>query len=100
MRVDPTAAVSPLRVESGISAAVPRTDPLPLFVRGDFAALRQLRLTWDLMANTWNQWVLGYTPERQRLLLSRVGIDDATWHTLTRRAAVRDLRRHASCSRR
>ncbi len=79
VRVDPTAAVSPLRVESGISAAVPRTDPLPLFVRGDFAALRQLRLTWDLMANTWNQWVLGYTPERQRLLLSRVGIDDATW---------------------
>ena len=83
VRVDPTAAVSPLRVESGISAAVPRTDPLPLRVRGDFAALRQLQLTWDLMANTWNQWVLGYTPERQRQLLSRVGIDDATWYSLT-----------------
>ncbi len=82
VRIDPTAAVSPLRVESGISAAVPRTDPLPLLVRGDFEALRQLRFTWDLMANTWNQWVLGYTPERQRLFLSRVGIDDATWHTL------------------
>jgi transglutaminase-like putative cysteine protease len=83
VRVDPTAAVSPLRVESGISAAIPRTDPLPLMVRGDLEALRQLRLTWDLMANTWNQWVLGYTPERQRLLLSRVGFDDATWYTLT-----------------
>ena len=82
IRVDPTAAVSPLRVEAGISAAVPRSDPLPLLVRGDFEALRQLRLTWDLMANTWNQWVLGYTPERQRLFLSRVGIDDATWDTL------------------
>jgi transglutaminase-like putative cysteine protease len=82
-RVDPTAAVSPLRVESGISAAVPRSDPLPLFVRGDFQALRQLQFTWDLVANTWNQWVLGYTPERQRLLLSRVGFDDATWYTLT-----------------
>ena len=82
VRVDPTAAVSPLRVESGISAAVPRSDPLPLLVRAEFEALRQLRLTWDLMANTWNQWVLGYTPERQRLLLARVGIDDSTWHTL------------------
>jgi hypothetical protein len=82
VRIDPTAAVSPLRVESGISAAVPRTDPLPLLVRGDFEALRQLRFTWDLLANTWNQWVLGYTPERQRLLLSRVGIDDATWQKL------------------
>jgi transglutaminase-like putative cysteine protease len=83
VRVDPTAAVSPLRVESGISAAVPRTDPLPLFVRAEFEALRQLRFTWDLVANTWNQMVLGYTPERQRLLLSRVGIDDATWYSLT-----------------
>ena len=83
VRVDPTAAVSPLRVESGISAAVPRTDPLPLLVRGDFEALRQLQFTWDFVANTWNQWVLGYTPERQRLLLSRVGIDDATWFSLT-----------------
>jgi len=82
VRIDPTAAVSPLRVESGISAAVPRTDPLPLLVRGDFEMLRQLRFTWDLMANTWNQWVLGYTPERQRQLLSRVGIDDAAWYTL------------------
>lgn len=83
VRVDPTAAVSPLRVESGISAAVPRTDPLPLLVRGDFELLRQLRFTWDLMANTWNQSVLGYTPERQRRLLTSVGIDDATWRLLT-----------------
>ena len=83
VRVDPTAAVSPLRVESGISAAVPRSDPLPLLVRAEFEALRQLRFTWDLFANTWNQWVLGYTPERQRTLLSRVGIDDATWYSLT-----------------
>ena len=51
-------------------------------VRGDFELLRQLRLTWDFMANTWNQWVLGYTPERQRWLLANVGIDDATWQKL------------------
>ena len=82
VRVDPTAAVSPLRVESGIAAAVPRTDPLPLMVRGDYPLLRQLRLNWDSIANNWNQWVLGYNPERQRHLLSRVGIDDATWRTL------------------
>ena len=83
VRVDPTAAVSPLRVESGISAAVPLTDPLPLLMRGDFEFLRQMLLTWDLMANTWNQWVLGYTPERQRQFLSKVGLDDATWQTLS-----------------
>lgn len=82
IRVDPTAAVSPARVESGIAAAIPATDPLPLMVRGDFAWLRQLRFTWDSIANSWNQWVLGYNPDRQFWLLSRVGLDRATWKTL------------------
>lgn len=82
VRVDPTAAVSPWRVERGISAAVPDSDPLPFRVRGESDLLRQMRLTWDYMASTWNQWVLGYTPERQRWLLSNMGIDNATWEKL------------------
>jgi transglutaminase-like putative cysteine protease len=82
VRVDPTAAVSPLRIQSGIAAAVPRSDPLPMLVRGDYPWLRQLQFSWDSLANTWNQWVLGYNPERQRWVLSRVGIDEATWQTL------------------
>jgi transglutaminase-like putative cysteine protease len=83
VRVDPTFAVAPMRVDTGISAAVPRSDPLPLMVRTDFEFLRQARLTLDYMANTWNQWVLGYTPERQRWLLANAGVDDATWEKLT-----------------
>ena len=81
-RVDPTAAVSPARVEQGLTAAVGDTSALPLFMRGDYPWLRELRLTWDSLANTWNQWVLGYTMERQRALLTRAGLDDATWRTL------------------
>jgi len=83
VRVDPTFAVAPVRVDTGISAAVPRTDPLPLMVRAPFEFLRQARHTWDYLANAWNQWVLGYTPERQRSLLANVGMDDATWEKLT-----------------
>jgi len=81
-RVDPTAAVSPLRVESGIGAALPRTEALPLLARGDHAWLRRMRLTWDSVANGWNQWVLGYNPERQRDLMSRIGMDRSTWEAL------------------
>jgi transglutaminase-like putative cysteine protease len=83
VRVDPTFAVAPVRVDTGIAAAVPRTDPLPLMVRAPYEFLRQARLTLDYMANAWNQWVLGYTPERQRSLLANVGMDDATWEKLT-----------------
>jgi transglutaminase-like putative cysteine protease len=82
VRVDPTAAVSPARVQSGLAAAVPATDPLPLLARGGAEWLRQLRFTWDSFANTWNQWVLGYNEERQYWLLSRVGLDRATWQML------------------
>jgi len=82
VRVDPTAAVSPARVERGINAAVSAGGALPLFMRADLPLLRELRLTWDSLANSWNQWVLGYTPETQRALLTRVGLDDATWRTL------------------
>jgi transglutaminase-like putative cysteine protease len=82
VRVDPTAAVAPARVERGIASALPSTDPLPIFVRGDYAALQRLRLTWDSITYTWNQWVLGYNPERQRRLLSSLGFSDATWQSL------------------
>ncbi|HET9405149.1 MAG TPA: DUF3488 and transglutaminase-like domain-containing protein [Burkholderiales bacterium] len=83
IRIDPTSMVSPLRVDSGISAAVQGTDSLPFMIRTDFEVLRKLRLSWDYMATAWNQWVLGYTPERQLQLMSRIGIDNATWQKLT-----------------
>src|SRR5690606_13368344 len=34
VRIDPTAAVSPLRVESGIAAAIPAAEAAPLLGRG------------------------------------------------------------------
>lgn len=81
VRVDPTAAVSPLRVERGISAAVDVAAGLPLFVRTDFELLRQFAFRWDMVAHTWNQWVLGYNPEQQRVVAQRLGLE-ASWRGL------------------
>jgi len=33
-----------------------------------------MRLRWEALSNAWNQRVLGYNPERQRALLSRLGL--------------------------
>ncbi|MFZ5530350.1 MAG: transglutaminase TgpA family protein, partial [Pseudomonadota bacterium] len=82
VRVDPTAAVSPLRVEAGIAAAVPVDEPVPFLVRTDAAWLKRVRFTWDNIANTWNQWVLGYGPERQRQLLRSAGMSATTWQNM------------------
>jgi transglutaminase-like putative cysteine protease len=82
LRVDPTAAVSPARIEVGLAAAVPQGEPLPLAVRGDFRFIRQVRFTLDAMTNSWNQWVLGYTPDRQLHLMERLGLGKPSWQTL------------------
>ncbi len=82
VRVDPTAAVSPLRIERGLAAAVPETDQASLRARNRFEWLRQARFAWDAVANSWNQWVLGYNAERQVRFLSQVGLAQATWQNM------------------
>ncbi|HTO47281.1 MAG TPA: DUF3488 and transglutaminase-like domain-containing protein [Burkholderiales bacterium] len=82
VRVDPTAAAVPVRVESGLAAAVPAGDPLPFLVRADLSWLRALRFNWEAIANYWNQWVVGYNVERQRELLSRLGMPSPSWEKM------------------
>ena len=82
VRVDPTAAAVPMRVESGLAAAVPAGDPLPFLVRTDLSWLRALRFNWEALANYWNQWVVGYNVERQRDLLSRLGMPSPSWEKM------------------
>ncbi|MDD5388763.1 MAG: DUF3488 and transglutaminase-like domain-containing protein [Gallionellaceae bacterium] len=71
VRVDPTAAVAPSRVERGIAAALPAGERPGGMISLEGAWLRPFGLGWDLINNQWNQWVLGYNQERQRQFLSR-----------------------------
>ncbi|MCB5187079.1 DUF3488 and transglutaminase-like domain-containing protein [Methylobacillus caricis] len=82
VRVDPTAAVSPSRVESGISSALPDSTLLPIMARPDYPWLRKLYLNWDAVNNGWNQWVLGYNQQRQLELLSRLSGTRVNWQDL------------------
>ena len=83
LRVDPTAAVAPSRIEAGLASAMPAGEPLPFLVRADLSWLRQIRFRWDAVTNSWNQWVLGYNPERQREVLSRFGMREPDWKAMT-----------------
>ena len=75
VRVDPTAAISPTRVQSGLSAALPDNIALPFMARNPPQWLSDLRLNWDALAYHWNQWVLGYDAERQFAFLTRLGME-------------------------
>jgi protein-glutamine gamma-glutamyltransferase len=83
VRVDPTAAAVPGRVESGLARAVPQSAALPLMMRPQLEWLRGVRDRWEAVAHKWNVWVLGYNPERQRELMTLAGIRDADWRSLT-----------------
>jgi protein-glutamine gamma-glutamyltransferase len=83
VRVDPTAAVSPDRIEGGIDMALGPSGALSTFGAADaFGILRQMRFTWDAFNNQWNQWVIGYNTERQRSFLNQLGIDSADWRNI------------------
>ena len=85
-RVDPTAAVSPARVERGMSGALPQRFATPFFARlaGQWGShwLARGRLNWEAISNKWNQFVLNYTPDRQRETLERAGMKTPTWQDM------------------
>jgi transglutaminase-like putative cysteine protease len=88
VRIDPTAASSPARIEENLAAAVPVGDPLPFLSGPGLDWLRGLRYRWWAVNNAWNQWVLGYDPRRQRDLLARLGMAAPDWRKMTAALAV------------
>ncbi len=73
VRVDPTGAVDPARIEhgrrlgGGFAAAAARASALPW--------LHRIRFGFEAIGNAWNQWVLQYDRGRQQSLLSKLGVD-------------------------
>jgi transglutaminase-like putative cysteine protease len=90
LRVDPTAAVAPERVQRSLARALPRRNPfgieglgaLMLFGDERSSIMAQLRFELSAMDNGWNQWVLNYTPERRRGLLDAIKSGVVNWRTL------------------
>ena len=91
VRVDPTAAIAPARVELGMAAALPESDnaALPLLARAQAPGLITVpswlidfRFHLDALNYQWNLWVLGYNPERQFALLTRMGMEEITWQNM------------------
>ncbi len=82
VRIDPTAAIAPERVQRSLSAALQNNSALPFMARDPPQWLRDLRLNWDTFANQWNQWVLGYNSERQFAFMTRLGMESITWQKM------------------
>jgi transglutaminase-like putative cysteine protease len=79
VRVDPTAAVAPQRVErsldtrtlgEGTPAQFQLLEPGPMA-----SLLKQMRWGLDAINTSWNRWILGYSNKRQSELLSMLSLD-------------------------
>lgn len=85
VRIDPTAAVAPSRIERGIEA-LPEllSDPILLRYNSWLSALwQQIGQGWEAMHYAWNRWVLDYSVERQIELMQWLGLGELTWRGLT-----------------
>ncbi len=83
VRVDPTAAVAPQRIEMGINNVLQEVGaPVRFQLPASnwlIKARDQIRYLWDGVQNGWNRWVLGYGPELQRRFLELVGLGSLGW---------------------
>jgi transglutaminase-like putative cysteine protease len=77
VRVDPTAAVSPGRIERGLDDAL-SSDNSGFRIKNRSPIFGNLLYNWDNLQHGWNDWVLDYDHRKQSDFLRdlEVGIDD------------------------
>ncbi|NDP60420.1 MAG: transglutaminase domain-containing protein, partial [Oxalobacteraceae bacterium] len=85
IRVDPTGAVAPERIQRSVASQSARRlfGGLVTLSPARDSWLAMTRFNWDALSNAWNQRVLNYSPEQQKSLVARLGIDNIDWPVLT-----------------
>lgn len=74
VRIDPTAAIAPNRIEMGLAGALEDPSLLSASDRREPGLIRWASLKLDAGYNAWNEWVLGYGPEQQQKFLETLGL--------------------------
>lgn len=93
VRVDPTAAVAPERIEHSINNTGYATGAPVTFDLGDspaFIARMARNLKWfrDNLQLNWHYWVVGFNSSRQQTLLQRLGLSNLHRYQLGVAAAI------------
>jgi transglutaminase-like putative cysteine protease len=82
MRVDPTAAVAPQRIESGSLGFAASADGAADDFLPQSGFISNLRLAWDAANTFWNDQVVEFGEAQQRWLLKRFDVEDLRWEHL------------------
>ncbi|OUR83751.1 protease [Colwellia psychrerythraea] len=85
LRIDPTSAVDPQRVNSGWSSELLQqqsalnNDLISLYQLKNSALLNALRLQFDALDYQWTRWVIGFTTKQQYNLFKNLFGKMASW---------------------
>ncbi|MGD9842829.1 MAG: transglutaminaseTgpA domain-containing protein [Steroidobacteraceae bacterium] len=82
VRVDPTAAIAPQRVERGLDSAIAQSESVPGRTLRRWAWLYQARQNWDAVNTFWKARIVNFDSEDQRNVLTQLGIKNPDWRTL------------------
>lgn len=88
IRIDPTAAVAPDRINRSKPLRAPSTGLQAAFNRWDNPLWQQARAIWEAGNYRWNTWVLQYSRGQQAELLGKLGWDGLNWENLARIMAI------------
>jgi transglutaminase-like putative cysteine protease len=91
VRVDPTSAVAPQRIDSqqrltapsGVFGGVISSLWTSTLGNDGYNPLLQLRAVWDAVNNTWNQKILNYSEATQLNVLKNLGFTSPSWADLS-----------------
>jgi len=73
-RYDPTSAIAPSRVESGLGSALGADEPVPSLARLGGGWLTTMHLHWDGMNHAWQRLVVDFDNDSQAELWERLGL--------------------------
>ncbi len=73
-RYDPTAAVAPSRVISGMASALSAGEPIPLLARLDRGWLKQIQLGWDAVNHKWRKHIINFGQDTQLTIFDNFGM--------------------------
>ncbi|MCW9046989.1 MAG: transglutaminaseTgpA domain-containing protein, partial [Gammaproteobacteria bacterium] len=72
VRIDPTAAIAPQRIELNLNAALDQTETRPFHMQINSGFIKDVLFYWDAMDNQWNLWVIGYDKKFQEKFLENI----------------------------
>ena len=81
-RVDPTSAVAPERIEYGARDAALDGVGLSWGFSAPSELLQKLTMAWDVLNAKWNDWILGYGPDKQKSFLEWLGMNEPSWRNM------------------